>query len=126
MRTRTYRQLRSWARDMALGAFLFLFVSAVTVSNVRMDSAWSFGEAAAAEAIATRAIELTAPPGPDSENALVAAAQLRPAPDPLLMRRMVDNGIACLTFSLLVAFNLAFLRHLRRVDAVARRRTHSN
>jgi hypothetical protein len=106
---------------MGLGAVLFLMLPGLGLMLAGKQPAWSLSEAVAGEAIAGRAVEVSAPPGPSAENAIIAAAQLRPASDPLRARRLSDFAILCLTFSLLVAFNLAFWRHLRRVNASPRR-----
>ncbi|MDX2154935.1 MAG: hypothetical protein SFW09_00365 [Hyphomicrobiaceae bacterium] len=121
MRGKSYRMRGSWLRDMAIGATLFLCIPVVTLPAVDGGRGWTLSEAFAGETIASRAVEVTAPPGPGADNAIVAVAQLRPAADPLLPRRLSDLAVLGLTFSLLVAFNLAFLRHLRRVSASPRR-----
>lgn len=113
--------LVQWLRDMGLGALIFLVLSASAVMVSSQDRQWLLSGAQAGEVIATRAVEVTAPAGPQAENAIVAAAQLRPAHDPLLFRRMMAFGVLCLSFSLLVAFNLAFWRHLQSVAASQRR-----
>jgi hypothetical protein len=102
---------------MAIGALLFLVVAALAAPLGGRQPIWSVAGAHAGEAIATRAVELTAPPGPTAENAIVAVAQMRPAADPLLLKRLGEFSILLLTFSALVAMNLAFLRHLKRVNA---------
>lgn len=109
--------LRSWLRDMVLGAVVFLMLPLVSLTLQTSETSWNFSEAIAGEVIATRAVELTSPAGPTTENALVAAAQLRPASLPLHSRRLIEMIILGMTFSLIVAFNMALVRHLRRVQA---------
>ncbi len=121
MQTKPYRALHLWLRDMVLGALAFVVVSLSLASTGEAPLAWNLNQAAAGEVIATRVIDVTAPAGPQAENAVVAAAQMRPAADPLLMRRIGEMTIMGLTFSLLFAFNMAFWRHLQRIDATSRR-----
>ena len=122
MRARSNRALRRWLRDVGIGALAFLMLPLIAVSISSTPPHLSVSDAAAGEAIATRAVEVTAPAGPEAENAIVAAAQLRPASDPLLLRRVSEFVVAGLSFSLLFAFNMALWRHLRRVNAAARRK----
>lgn len=117
------RTLRSWLRDMAFGAVMFLMLPLVSMSLQTSDPSWTFSEAIAGEVIATRAFDLTSPAGADTENAVVAAAQLRPAVPPLHSRRLTEMLILGLTFSLIVAFNMALWRHLRRVNVRRRGQT---
>lgn len=123
MKARTTRKLRRGLRDMGLGAVLFLLLPLLALGPQLPNKAWTLDEALAAEVIATRAVEVTSPAGPAAENAIVAAAQLRPDGVPLQVRRTTEIAILGLTFSLLVALNLAFWRHLRRVSASPRRNT---
>ncbi|MGD9806600.1 MAG: hypothetical protein AB7E81_23290 [Hyphomicrobiaceae bacterium] len=121
MRKRTSRLLRNGIKDTAFGAIVFLMLPLVFTLLAHPTAKLSFDDAFAGEVIATRAIEVTAPPGPDAENAIVAVAQLRPAARPIQMQRTHDLFILGLTFSLLMSCNLAFWRHLRRVHASQRR-----
>ena len=120
MKARTTRKLGSWLRDMGLGAVVFLALPLLALGPQLPRQAWTFDEAMAGEVLATRAVEVTSPAGPAAENAIVAAAQLRPDGVPLQVRRTTEIAVLGLTFSLLVAFNLAFWRHLRRVSASPR------
>lgn len=120
MRARTRHVLRSVIRDTIVGVALFLALPAMVHGLAPPKALWSVNEALAGEVIATRAVEVTSPAGAVAENALVAAAQMRPSEMPLQARRMNDFALLGLSLSLLVALNLAFLRHIRRVS-VARR-----
>lgn len=121
MRKTSTRALRRWLRDMGLGAMIFLAVPALASGLSEPQRNWGIGAASAGDVMATRAVEVTSPPGPDAENAIVAAAQLRPGGPLLSSGRLLDLAVLGLTFSLLAAANLAFVRHLRRVNAAARR-----
>lgn len=78
MRKTSTRALRRWLRDMGLGAMIFLAVPALASGLSEPQRNWGIGAASAGDVMATRAVEVTSPPGPDAENAIVAAAQLRP------------------------------------------------
>lgn len=121
MRDRTTRAIRNWMRDMMLGAFIFLMLPITGVPLPPSHRHWTMSEALAGDVIATHAIEVTAPPGPATENAIVAAAQMRYASDPMLMKRIAASLVLGLTFSFLLAFNMSLVRHLRRVRATPRR-----
>lgn len=121
MRKRTSRLLRNWLKDTGLGALIFVMLPLIAAGLADPARTLSFDDAIAGEVIATRAVEVTSPPGPTAENAIVAVAQLRPATVPLQERRMRELVILGLTFSLLMSFNLALWRHLRRVSAGRRR-----
>jgi hypothetical protein len=128
MRDRTIRKLRIWLADMGLGAMIFIALPLILLTFGGQTMNFTFDEVFAGEVVATRAIEMSAPPGPGAENAIVGAAQLRPASLPLLEKRTIEMVVLGLTFSLLVAFNLGFVRHLLRVAPAARRearRRHS-
>lgn len=112
--------LRQWLRDMGLGLCIFSLFVALSLTLGHSDKAWTVTGAQAAEVIASRAVEVSAPAGPVAENAIVAAAQMRPASDPLMMRRLAASTVLALSFSLLVAFNLAFWRHLKSVGQPSR------
>ena len=120
MKSTTSKALGRVLHDTGLGAALFLLVFAIGTAAPR--SSLSFNEALAGEVIATRAVEVTSPPGPRAENAIVAAAQLRPDGVPLQARRNSEWIVLGLTFSLLMAFNLAIWRHLRRVSTSPRQK----
>lgn len=122
MRDRTTRAVRGWLRDMALGAFIFMMLPAISLTLPDPQQRWTMSEALAGEVIAAHAIEVTAPPGPATEIAIVAAAQMSIAGDPMLWKRLAASAVLGLTFSLLLAFNLAFVRHLRRVSAGPQRK----
>jgi hypothetical protein len=113
--------LRNWLKDTGLGALIFVMLPLIAAGLADPARTLSFDDAIAGEVIATRAVEVTSPPGPTAENAIVAVAQLRPATVPLQERRMRELVILGLTFSLLMSFNLALWRHLRRVSAGRRR-----
>ena len=117
MTTMRARSLRRGLGDWLLGLGLFA-VLAVGLGGDPRTSACS--TAAASDTVTTRAIELTSPPGPAAENAMVAALLRGPAPldDPNRVSALVILG---LTFSLMFTFNLAIWRHLRRVYASPRR-----
>jgi hypothetical protein len=108
---------------MGLGFALFLAFPLLAALHADPQQGWSIDDAVAGEVIATRAVEVTSPPGPAAENAIVAAAQLRPSGVPLQAQRSSDLAILGLTFSLLLAGNLAFWRHLRRESASSVRRS---
>lgn len=114
------RRLRSWLRDMSLGAAIFLLLPLLTLACPGQGQRWSFNDALAGDVGATLAIEMSSQAGPVAENALVSAALLSSStlPD---ARRLTELAVLGFTFSLLVAFNLAFVRHLRRVCASPRR-----
>ena len=118
MKTATSKSLWQLLKDMSTGAAVFSVLFALATAVPR--SGFAFDEALAGEVIATRAIEVTSPPGPVAENAIVAAAQLRPDGVPLQARRTSEWIVLGLTFSLLMGFNLALWRHLRRVNSKAR------
>lgn len=122
MRKRTSRLLRNWLKDTGVGALIFLMFPLLAAGlSYHPSMTLSFDEAFAGEVIATRAIEVTSPPGPAAENAIVAVAELRPATMPLQRQRMHELIVLGFTFSLLVGCNLAFWRHLRRISAAGRR-----
>ncbi|MGE0700253.1 MAG: hypothetical protein AB7O57_14240 [Hyphomicrobiaceae bacterium] len=121
MRARTTKRLASWFRDMAIGAAIVLVLPLLGLGLQAPNRSWAIDAAAAGEVLATRAVEVTAPPGPAAENAIVAVAQLRPAGVSLQARRNTELVVLWLSFSALVAFNLAFWRHLRRVSGSPRR-----
>lgn len=122
MRTRTTTAIRRWLKDITLGAAIFLMLPllATTISSPRQS--WTINDAFAGEAIATRAIEVTSPPGPLAENAIIAAAQLRPAGSTIHAQRGTELAVLGLTFSLLLACNLALLRQMRRENIASRRK----
>jgi hypothetical protein len=98
-----------------------LIFTALTASVIGLShgpSSWAVGEAFAADVLATRAVEVSSPPGPAAENAIVAVAQLQPAATPLALRRPLDIAALGLAFSLMVAMNLAFARHLKRLASI--------
>lgn len=121
MRRKTYRTLRTWVRDMGLGALAFIAIPALAMTIAPDRDGWAVSEASAGEVIATRAIEVSAPPGAVAENAIVAAAQLRPSGDPMFNRKLREMAVLGLTLSLLAAFNLALFRHLHRVNMATKR-----
>lgn len=121
MRKRTSRLLRNWLKDTGLGALMFLMVPLLAATLAHPAKTLSFDDAFAGEVMASRAVEVTSPPGTEAENALVAVAQLRPAAMPLQTKRLHEFIILGFTFSLLMGFNLTIWRHLRRVNAARRR-----
>jgi hypothetical protein len=100
---------------MALGAFIFLALPLTAIPALSTGASWSLSEAMAGEPIMVR---------PEILQADVAAAHSGPilteflSPTPASQpawRKHTDIAVLGLTFSLLVAFNLAFVRHLRQV-----------
>lgn len=121
MTARTSRTLKRWLRDMGVGAAIFLLLPLLALSGPGQGPRWTLDDALAGEMLATSTVEMSSPAGLGAESAVVAAASLR-RDDPLLqMRRFTELTVLGLTFSLLVALDLAFLRHLRRVCASPRR-----
>lgn len=110
-----------WLRDMALGAIVFLLLPVAALSVGAPKQGWAISEAIAHEAFYTPPVESQTPPAAVPEQAVVAAVQIIAASDPVEAKRISDTLVLGLTFSLLVACNLAFLRHLRRVSASPRR-----
>jgi len=121
MRTRTTIVLRRWMKDIALGAAIFLMLPLLATTLLDPRQSWTINEAVAGDVIATRAVEVTSPPGPVAENAIIAAAQLRPAGTTIHARRGTELAVLGLTFSLLLACNLALLRQMRRENSASRR-----
>lgn len=118
MKQRTRRAIRAWSRDTLFGMLIFAVLTASAIGLSQGTAPWAFGEAFAADVLATRAVELSSPPGPAAENAIVAVAQLQPAAAPLALRRPLDIAALGLAFSLMVAMNLAFARHLKRLASI--------
>lgn len=104
-------------RDALLGAAVYLAVLPLLSGP---GGSLFYGRATAADLLAARAVELTAPPGPGTENAILeamlegaATLPAPPAPSTIL--------VLGLTFSLMFAFNLMMVRHLRGAYGVTRR-----
>lgn len=114
------RRLRSWLRDMGLGATIFLLLPLLAATCQGQNTRWVFDDALAGNG-ATLTLEMSSQSGSMTETAGVTATLLAPAgalPD---AHRFTELAVLGFTFSLLVAFNLAFVRHLRRVCASPRR-----
>jgi hypothetical protein len=114
MRTKTTTAITRWLKDISLGAAIFLMLPLLASTLSAPRQSWTIDEAFAGEVIATRAVEVTSPPGPVAENAIIAAAQLRPAGSTIHAQRGAELAVLGLTFSLLLACNLALLRQMRR------------
>ena len=111
------RNVRRAMRDWLLGAALFLVLAPALAGDPRN---WNFSSAAAADRVLTQTLDVTSPPGLQAETALVAAL-LQPATDIGTASKGVALVLLGLTFSFMFTFNLALLRHLRRVYASPRR-----
>ena len=120
MKARVNRLLRSWLRDMVLGAAIFLMLPLGATLFSGRDLGWSASEARASEIMALQAGDIAFEPGVSPESLLGAIARLLGAQD-MLPERPTEFLVLGLSFSLLVALNLAFARHLRRVSAPRRR-----
>ena len=117
MRTLRTRRLRRALRDWMLGLGLFAVLATGLAGDPRT---WTATSASAADTAIARAIDVTSPPGPAAENAMVATLLRAPAL-PIDSSRGSAILILGLTFSLMFAFNLEIWRHLRRVYASPRR-----
>ncbi len=104
-------------RDAAVGLAAFWGVAAATGLP---SQTWTVTRASAADHLAARAIGATSPPGLGSENAILDAVLLGASPVDLHLPNTTLVAIA-LTVSLLFAFNIALVRHLRRAYASPRR-----
>ncbi len=113
------RNVRRAVRDWLLGAALFIVLAPGLAGDPR---SWNFSSAAAADRVLTQTLDVTSPPGLQAETALVAAL-LQPATDIGTASKGVALLLLGLTFSFMFTFNLAMLRHLRRVYASPRRGT---
>ena len=102
-------------RDLAMGFGLFV----VLFVGLCGDLTGGTLSASAASGIA-QALALTSPAGPAADNALIAALLNRPTFTAELSRPSTVAVLAA-TFATMFAFNLAILRHLRRVYASPRR-----
>jgi len=121
MRKNSSGLLRKWLKDTAVGAAVFLLLPLLAAGISLQSKKLSFDDAFAAEIFATRAVEVTSPPSPATENAIIALAQLPSSAITPHARRNQEFIILALTFSLLMGLNLAFWRHLRRVNTATRR-----
>lgn len=122
MTSRAKRRLMNWLRDMSLGAAIFLLLPLLALTCQGQSPRWTFDDALAGELVASRAAEGLLPPaGPMTESMFAATAALRPEGLLLNASHYTDLAVLGFTFSLLVALNLAFFRHLRRVCASPRR-----
>jgi hypothetical protein len=104
-------------RDVLLGLALFGLLAAALGGAADI---LSLPRASAADVLAQRALEATAPPGPDTDNAVLNAVIQGTVPT----RGRIgptDFAVLGLTFSLMFAFNLGLWSHLRRVYASPRR-----
>lgn len=104
-------------RDACLGLVLFI-VLALNFKDPAMlrpaSSAAATGEQARLAAL------YAADPEPAAESAMLLLTALNRAADPLAARRLAGLATLGLSFSILVAFNLALMRHLYRVSALPR------
>ncbi len=114
---RSFRRYRTSIRDFIIGLAAFHVPALLAIGFPRLCGSAS---AATPDSVVARAIDATSPAGTGSENAIMdtvlygaAAFHVGPGAKGLL--------VVALTFSLLVACNLAMLRHLRRVNASQRR-----
>lgn len=121
MKTKTTRGIRGWLRDMALGAIIFLVMPVATLITAGPQQRWTISEALAGDVMPLATPEFAKPNGPLIDYGFNLPAPTQIMPDSSFTREMSDWVVLGLTFSLLVAFNLAFLRHLRRVSASPRR-----
>lgn len=121
MTARSARTLRSWLRDMALGAAIFLALPLLAQSLPADEPRLGFHGANASEVIAHDTDGDRRGQNPDAVWALSIETDAAGASRWLAARRAADLAVLGLTFSLLVACNLAFWRHLRRVSASPRR-----
>ena len=108
---------RAPLRDLVGGLLVFLML---LVACGGPGAPWSLSHASAADQIAARAIGITSPAGPGTENAIFAAVLQGPVATPG-RTDPVTMSVLGLTFSLMFAFNLGLWRHLRRVYASPRR-----
>lgn len=114
---RSYRRYRYSLRDFTLGLAAFHVPGLLALGFPRLCGVAS---AATPDSVVARAIDATSPASAGSENAIMdtvlhGAAALHAGPGARALLTVA------LTFSLLVACNLALLRHLRRVNASQRR-----
>jgi hypothetical protein len=115
MRGRAYRTLGRWLRNAMLGAMVFLLLPAA-LSTQRTSSSRAETWAVAGADRPVPAVS-THRPAAQPQAAWItrhSAAWTLPA-------RLPDLLVLGLTFSLIVAFNLASWRHLRRVSTPPRR-----
>ncbi len=121
MKAKTTRAIRCWLRDMALGAIIFLMMPVAALLTTDPQQSWTLSEALAGDVITLAATETSKPAGVLADYSISVPAPTHIIADSSRARQMSDWAVLGLTFSLLVAFNLAFLRHLRRVSASPRR-----
>ena len=121
MKPTTTRIIRGWLRDMALGAVIFLMMPVASHIVAGPQQRWSVSEALARELGSHETIDVATFAGTLFDFAVAMPMPTQVVPDPNRTRQMSDWVVLGLTFSLLVAFNLAFVRHLRRVSASRRR-----
>lgn len=108
------RELRLCLRDFVLSLIVFLAIFAMPSGS---QTNWAPPKAAAADITLAQAVETT--PGAVSESTFVLATrQPGHSGNAERTRAMILLG---LTFSLLLSFNLAIWRHLRREYASPRR-----
>lgn len=104
-------------RDLLAGAVVYVVGLTLLAGH---GGGVFLGRATAADLLAARAVELSAPPGPGTENAILDAmlegAATLPAP-PSTSTLLVLG----LTFTLMFAFNLMMVRHMRGAYGMARR-----
>lgn len=114
---RQRRRLQHVVRDAGVGLVAFWLIAAATGLP---SQTWSVTRASAADHLAARAIGATSPPGLGSENAILDAVLLGASPIDLHLPHTTLVAIA-LTVSMLFAFNIGLVRHLRRAYASPRR-----
>ena len=110
------RNVRRALRDWLVGAGLFVVLAAGFAGDPR---SWTFSSAAAADRVLSQTLDVTSPPGLQAETALVASL-LQPPASLGAASKGVTLLLLGLTFSFMFTFNLALLRHLRRVYASPR------
>ena len=115
----TKRARGSAFRDALAG--LVLFAVAMGAMSFASPSHSAPGSVSAPDAVATRAVQVTAGPGPEAENAMLSAAMGRPALAPPLPRTAVISVLG-LTFAIIFAFNGTMVRQLAREVSAQRRR----
>ena len=121
------RQFRQGIRDGFAGLALFLVLATGFSGH---PGRWDVSSAAASDRAAAEAIEMSVPalmqpafiqPAFMQPESPMLAAMFQGRPIAAPRRSAAAMTILALTFSLMFSFNLALLRHLRRVFASPRR-----
>lgn len=105
------------ARDAVIGFVLFMAL----VIGLSGPNSLNPAPAVAFDSLNSRAVELTAPAGLATENAILSAALRRPVYNMTHLHRLSGLLMLGAGFALMFAFNMAFFRHLVRVQTAARR-----